>query len=147
MNPLMPLTGKILMDHLMDAVLAPDHLTGQKKLRTALSVLAGVSFVLGGGFILYGFYLWLLHNYSSDIAAMITGLACLVFAGASLLILWLIDWYTHRRLTRMREEVSGIIQGVIESAADELSEPIKENPKTALLASVLVGVLAGSRLR
>jgi uncharacterized membrane protein len=100
---------------------------------------------IGLGFLMYGFYLWLLANYTLEAAAMLTGLVAVLIAMISAISAVMFLRYRSRRIRETKAEIVETVNLALDIAHEEFALPVKENPKTALVIASFAGFIAGEK--
>jgi hypothetical protein len=142
MNSLLDIAEQILIDRIISNK-AP--VTGESKAKMVLVTLSGILGLAGIGVILYGIFLWLSVNYSQQATMMIMGSIMILLSIFSGLSIYAIQLYKRKQMQIMKAEVLALFEDSISVFEKELSRPVNDNPKTAILASSIVGYLAGER--
>lgn len=93
---------------------------------------------VGVGFLIAAAFIWLLNVYGPVFATASTGILILFFGALIALGAWSLHEY---KKSRIRSYKNDIFKTLSNSFAGELEDPIRENPKTAVILSVLAGFL------
>lgn len=116
------------------------------KFRLSPWTLAALLAFIGGCFLIAGAFLWLLNNYSTDVATAGTGILIIFFGLIIALGAYCFHEFKKSRINHYKNEFTDMIGSVLSSITDELEEPIKENPKMAVLLSILAGFILSKNI-
>jgi hypothetical protein len=109
---------------------------------------AALSFFLAGlglFFMIWAAYLWLMTNYSQQLALAAAGSLSFLLSILVVSFYALMQAYRCRRLKKVNETIQDTINSLIEIFDQEFNSTVRENPKTAVLVSAFAGFATGEK--
>ena len=142
MNTVLAVAEQMLVDSIIGD---KPPVTGESKLKIASLAFSFVMGVMGVGFSLYAFYLWLDLNFTPMMVMALMGAVTLTLSLTGFLIFYAVLRYKRYRMHKMKNELIKTAEETLEIFEEELSTPVQNNPKAAILVSSIAGFIAGDR--
>jgi hypothetical protein len=134
---------RMVIDKLLEMVPAP--VISKTRIGHDLAILAALFSIIGVGVLVYAAHLWFQGNYSSDIAAAMTGGLIVVIALILTGVCIGIEKYKQYKIKAFQAEMHDALNSMIDSIDEVLAEPVNLSPQTALIAASFAGFMAGKK--
>ena len=126
---------------------APFNSLGKAKI--FLGIFIVLFSLIGLGFTLVGYYMWLHSEIAAPEAKMIFGATMLVLTIVMIGMISYIQTIREKRQARAREQMKSEITDLLYLVDRKLSEnnPVKNHPTASVITSALCGYMAGERVQ
>lgn len=140
MNDIIAILEKVYIENLIrgEGVFLQKNKTGQ-----ALLAFAGCCFAVGIVFLVAALYLWVLPTLGQHGALALGGFLLIL---ASVLSTAGLLFYRYKKLLKIKQETSAMLQMALEMASEQLGEAIDKNPKTTIIAAYVAGYILSKKL-
>ncbi|MEC7575907.1 MAG: hypothetical protein VYC19_12035 [Pseudomonadota bacterium] len=137
---------KLAEQFLISRVISGDFpVTNKTKARMGLGALSGLLIFLGLIFLATAYYIWLMDEFTPEIAMTILGLSLTFLGAMSALFAQMLMKHKNKRRKQFEMQIEQALIETLELINSEVEKPIRDNPKTAIALAALIGGIIGQR--
>lgn len=137
---------KLAEQFLISRVISGDFpVTNKTKARMGLGALSGLLIFLGLIFLATAYYIWLMDEFTPEIAMTILGLSLTFLGAMSALFAQMLMKHKNKRRKQFERQIEQALIETLGLINSEVEKPIRDNPKTAIALAALIGGIIGQR--
>ncbi len=137
---------KLAEQFLISRVISSDFpVTNKTKARLGLGAPSGLLIFLGLIFLATAYYIWLMDEFTPEVAMTILGLSLTFLGAMSAFFAQMLMKHKNKRRKQFERQIEHALIETLDLINGEVEKPIRDNPKTAIALAALIGGIIGHR--